>query len=112
MRDILDKENWLNACVDINDNPDNYEIILIQESVNAINNPSGKRWIKVALRIKETDKIMMATITNDRADLEKQNGSLIDRANETRLSESAGWYLDRRTLQTSKTFWHTLKDIL
>ena len=108
MIDISNKDLWLQACVDVEDDPNNYEILHIQESVNALNNPNGIRWIKVALRIKETNRIMMASITNlnEQTFLDKKT------TKRTRFTATAGWYLDRRTMQTGRTFWNTLKNKL
>ena len=104
MRDI-NRDRWIDVCVDINDDPNKYEIIHIQDEIKHLDNPAGVRWIKVALRIKGTNRIMMASITN-------YNGQDLLEKKTTKFTRSNKWFLDRRTLLTDRTFWDSLRNKL
>lgn len=98
-------EDWLRPCLLENEEENDKNIVLIMEEKIHMQNPEGKRWLKVAIYDSIRNCYLLRSITNI---VDNNNSS----SNYNLQSKNNNWYISLATIGTDIEFFNELRRVL
>jgi len=98
-------EDWLEPCLLENEEENDKNVVLIMEEKIHMQNPEGKRWLKVAIYDSIRNCYLLRSITNI---VDNNNSS----SNYNLQSKNNNWYICLATIGTDIEFFNELRRVL